>query len=151
LDENEVIINLKEDDGFVKEYVLLRNHYCDVLGTDPVNMAETRRWLKRVDIEVMGLVRGGILSGVAILYLHRDGEIAFFTKDPNQGAGGKLLAAILEVARWRKLDSVWAWTEVNNGLARRVFEKYGFSNEGIFMRTYRGLDKEGIKFLLKIL
>jgi hypothetical protein len=147
LDNNEIIINLKENDAFVEQYVLLRNLYCDALGTPPVNVVETRIWLIREDIEVMGLARGNILSGVVILYLHRNGEIAFFTKNPNQGMGSKLLTLILEVAREKKLYSVWGWTEVSNGLAQRVFEKSGFSNEGMVEKKYRGLDRKGIKFI----
>ena len=95
--DSDRIIDLKEEPAFIEQYVNLRNGYCDVLLTSPINVADTRIWLQRDDIEIRGIVRGHVLAGVVMLFLSRKGEIAFFTKHKGAGLGSRLLG-IIEVA-----------------------------------------------------
>ncbi len=144
------IIDLKNEEAYVEEYVSLRNHYCPLLLTSPVNVGETKEWLKRQDIEVRGILQDSCLIGVAILYLHREGEIAFFAKHPNQGVGKKLLRIIEQVAKEKSLKSVWAWVLNDNLTAKRTFEKNGYTMLGQSQRFYEGESKLGIQFRKKI-
>ena len=63
---------------------------------------------------------------MVILYVGKGSEITFFVKHPNQGIGSKLLNIIEDVAKERKLTSLWAWVLKNNFIAQRVFTKNGF-------------------------
>ena len=63
MDKNEKIIDLKMTEKFTEEYVSLRNHYCEFLLTKPVNVSETRAWLKSNGIEVRGIVGNATLLG----------------------------------------------------------------------------------------
>lgn len=140
------IVNLKKDDYFIRQYVDLRNHYVDLLLTSIVNVDETKKWLKKPDIEVKGLIEKNVLLGAVILYLDKDGEIAFFTKNPGKGLGGKLLMIIEEVAREKKLKSVWAWVLQDNVAAQKAFKKKGYVMEKIVARKYNNKNKPGIIF-----
>jgi RimJ/RimL family protein N-acetyltransferase len=140
------VVDLKEEEDLIKQYVDLRNSYADLLLTSPVNVPETKKWLKKNEIEIRGVVEDGALLGVAILYLNRSGEIAFFTKYKNKGIGGRLLYIIKEVAARRYLKSVWAWVLNDNFIAQRVFKKNGFVKEGISEREYNNKIFSGIIF-----
>ena len=140
------VIDLKKDDRFVGQYVHLRNSYVDLLLTSCVGNSETREWLKNEDVEVRGLVSDDVLTGVAILYMNKGGEIAFFAKEKNRGIGGRLLALIEEVARKRKLDTIWGWVVDGNLIAQRVFQKSGFVSEGMSEREYGGSIRRGVKY-----
>lgn len=124
--EGDLIVNLREEADFVEQYVQLRNRYCDILLTTPVNIAETKEWLKNNEIEIRGITRNNKLIGVTILYLNRQGEIAFFTSITNRGVGSRLLSVIESVARERGLSEVWAWVLSDNIIAQRTFEKSGY-------------------------
>jgi len=140
------VIDLKKDDRFVDQYVCLRNSYVDLLLTSPVETEETKEWLKSKDIEIRGLVSADVLAGVVILYLKRDGEVAFFAKEKNRGIGSRLMALIEEVAREKKLGTIWGWVLVDNLIARRVFEKSGFVSADVSEREYGGIVKRGVKY-----
>jgi len=144
--DNDRIIDLRKDPDFIEQYVNLRNGYCDVLLTSPINVADTRIWLQRDDIEIRGIVRGHVLAGVVMLFLSRKGEIAFFTKHKGAGLGSRLLGIIEVAARERGLDGVWAWVLADNIGAQRAFEKNGFEKEGTFQKEYVGMMKHGIKY-----
>lgn len=139
----EEIIDLKNHEYFIEQYVDLRNSYTEQLLTSPVNISETKEWLKLNDVEIRGIVREDVLLGVVILYLHRDGEIAFFVRDKNKGVGSKLLEIIEVVGIEKKLNVIWGWVLKDNLIAQRVFEKSGFLKEGISERQYKGLIKQG--------
>ncbi len=66
------------------------------------------------------------MLGVAILYIDKGGEIAFFVRDQNRGFGSRLLNAIEMAATGRGLKNVWAWVLDDNYIAQRVFEKSGY-------------------------
>lgn len=140
------VIDLKKEGYFIEQYIQLRNNYTEVLLTSPVNISETKEWLKINDIEIRGLVQNEILLGAVILYIGRDGEIAFFVKDQNKGIGSKLLNIIKEVAMERDLESIWGWALKDNFIAQRVFEKNRFVREGIVEREYKGVIKKGIMY-----
>jgi len=141
------IIDFKEKEYFIEQYVHLRNSYTDLLLTSPVNIPETKECLKKTnDIEIRGIVQDNILLGVVILYLNREGEIAFFVKKQNQGMGSRLLEIIEGVAKEKNLRSIWGWVLKENLIAQRVFEKKGFIKEGRSEREYRGIINHGIKY-----
>lgn len=143
-------IDIKECPGFLEQYVALRNRYIDLLVTDPVSVEQTKRWLARSDIEVRGLAYEGILLGAVILYASRENEIAFFVKEPNKGIGSRLLDLVEQVAIAKKLDSVWAWVLDENNIAKRVFEKKGFYQDGIKQKDKGAAIKTGIVYRKKI-
>lgn len=140
------VIDLKKDESFIPQYVDLRNRYSELLLTNPIAVNETKLWLMNEDVEVRCLIEDGILTGAAILYLNKKGEISFFARDPNKGIGSRLLAIIENVGRGRNLQSVWAWVLKENVIAQKVFEKNGFIREGIIEKECRGMLREGIKY-----
>jgi len=142
------IIDLKEKEDFLDQYIHLRNKYVECLLTSPVTLSETKEWLKKSDIEVRGLVQDNVLVGVVILYLNRGGEIAFFVKEPNKGIGSQLLQIIQPVAKKKGLKSVWAWVLDENSIAQRTFEKNGFVKRGLSQRKDKGSMKQGIEYML---
>ncbi len=146
MDRRERVIDLKKEEEFIEEYVSLRNSHSSLLLTTQVKVVETRKWLKRRDIEVRGIVKNSILTGVTILYLSREGEIAFFTKEPNQGTGKKLLEIIERVAREKNLEGVWAWVLDDNFPAKGTFQKNGYTVDGRSRRSYQGEHRLGVIF-----
>jgi RimJ/RimL family protein N-acetyltransferase len=142
------IINLKEREDLLDQYIQLRNAYCELLLTLPVTLPETTAWLKRDEIEIRGLVDQDVLIGVVILYLSRNGEVAFFVKEPNQGIGSQLLTIAKEIAKQRNLTSIWAWVLHDNFIAQRTFKKNGFVKKGISEKIYQGSIKQGIEYQL---
>lgn len=140
------IINLKEEADFIEQYVLLRNGYCDLLVTNPVNAADTGAWLNRDDVEIRGIVRGSRLIGVSILYLERKGEIAFFSEIRGSGLGGKLLSVIEAIAITRGLREVWAWVLSDNAVAQRAFLKSGYQREKESTREFKEQTMKGFIF-----
>lgn len=150
MDEMERIIDLKYEEAFIGEYVSLRNRYSEPLLAKPVNVRETKEWLKGNDIETRGIVQESTLMGVAILYLKRNGEIAFFAKHQNQGIGAKLLKIIERVAKEKNLHSVWAWVLCDNVAAKRTFQKNGYTMECESSRFYKDRNKRGVTFRKEI-
>ena len=146
MDRHEQIIDLKRANSFLEQYVDLRNQYCEQLLTQPVGIEETKQWLKGTGIEVIGISREGLLSGVAILYLHRDGEIAFFVKKQKHGTGSRLLKMIERVARDKKIGSIWGWVLDDNIGAKKAFIKQGYILEKEMNRNDKGVMKRGIIF-----
>lgn len=138
--------NLKEEEYFIEQYVNLRNTYTEVLLTSPVNIRETKEWLRRHDIEVRGVVQDDVLLGVVILYMHNNGEVACFVRYPNKGIGSELLKMIEEVARGKKLGFIWAWVRKDNFIAQRAFEKNGFRKTEVSEREYDNTLKQGIEY-----
>lgn len=141
--DEEKVIDIKKYKDFIVQYVNLRNIYAELLLTAPVTIQDTKKWLKRDDIEIRGILQDDILMGVVILYLDRSGEVAFFVKEKGQGVGSKLLKVAEKVAKESKLKSLWAWVLVDNLIAQRVFEKNGFLKEGINERQFKGVVKQG--------
>ncbi len=142
----EEVVDLARRPEFVSHYVELRNQYVDLLVSSPVTFASTVEWLKRDDVEVRGILKDGVLQGAVVLYLDRDGEIAFFAREPGRGIGSRLLENIEEVGKRRNLASLWAWTMERNGAARRAFEKSGFIRETDVTREYQGSRIKGMVY-----
>jgi GNAT superfamily N-acetyltransferase len=138
------IVDLKEEPDFLEQYVEMRNQYREFLLTEPVDLAETRDWARREEIEIRGLARGRTLLGAAVLYVGKGGEIAFFARHPNEGIGSKLLDVIESVARDRKLSEVWAWVLSDNPAAGRVFMKNGYRLDAESVRTHHHKARNGI-------
>jgi len=140
-------IDLKKEERFIGQYVALRNRYPDLLLASRVSEDETKQWLRTSDIEARGLVEGDVLVGAVVLYLQKDNEVAFFAKERGRGIGTRLLNVIEEVASAKGLKSIRAWALSDNAIAQRVFEKCGFLREGVSERKYKGLTKQGIKYI----
>jgi len=141
-------IDLKKDKRFLSQYVALRNSYCDQLLTFPVGIGQTEDWLDKngQEVEILGLLEADNLLGVSILYLNKNGEVAFFVKDKNKGTGSKLLKIIEEAAKLRKLSSIYAWVAQENTIAQHVFEKSGFVKEKDSDKEYKGKTRGGILY-----
>lgn len=148
MDNADRVINLKKEELFIGQYVDLRNNYCELLLTEPVNVAETKKWLKRKDIEVRGIARGAILLGAVILYLNRSAEVAFFVgqKCRNKGIGSMLLNIIEEAAEEKKLNNLRAWVLFDNIIAQKTFIKNGYTLGTESERIYHGKKKRGVVF-----
>lgn len=144
--ESDRIVDLKQERGFVEQYVRLRNTYCELLATNPVNAADTDLWLDRDDIEIRGIVRGEKLAGIAILYLGRNGEVTFFAQTSGAGLGGRLLAIIETAAKTRGLREVWAWVLSHNEIARRAFLKSGYRQQEESTRQFNDKTIRGFIF-----
>jgi GNAT superfamily N-acetyltransferase len=142
----ERVINLKDEDSFIAQYVELRNQYCEVLLTAPVNVEETKKWIENEGVEVVAVVKEDTLSGVAILYLHRGGEIAFFVRTPNQGTGSYLLNLIERIARDKGIVNIWAWVLEENIAARRTFIKAGYALEKDSSKYFERRLRRGVVF-----
>jgi len=144
------VIDLKKDEKFLVQYVNLRNTYKELLLTPTVTIDETRKWLRNDNIEIWGLIENTILLGVIILYLDRNGEIAFFVKDQNKGTGSHLLSIIENIACKKNLHYIWAWVLSDNIPAYRAFEKNGFTKVKIVDREYNGIIRHGVEFKKKL-
>ena len=144
------VVDIRNEPSFVPQYLELRNRHAEVLLTEPVTEAETRAWLKTEPVEIRGMARGDTLEGVALLYLKREGEVAFFARSPGQGTGSRLLRIIEQAARQRGLASIWAWVRKENEIAQRAFEKNGYVPGGEESRTYRGEERQGIVYRKRI-
>lgn len=148
--EAECIVNLKQAPDYIQPYIELRNRYCELLLTDPVNVTETNEWLKQDDIEIRGVIRGSALVGIVILFLNRAGEIAFFTERVGMGQGSALLSIIEGVAKEKGLREVWAWVLHDNMIAQRAFLKNCFRREEETAKQYRGQTMKGFVFRKKL-
>ncbi len=146
MDRHERVIDLKKEEEFIEAYVSLRNRYSSLLLTKQVNVVQTRKWLKSRDIEVRGIVEDSSLTGATILYLNREGEIALFAKEPNQGMGIKLLEIVERVAKEKNLKSIWAWVLDDNLPAKRAFQKNGYKTDGKSRRCYEAENRLGVIF-----
>jgi ribosomal protein S18 acetylase RimI-like enzyme len=144
------IIDLKKDEFFVPQYVELRNHYVDLLLTDSVTVDETKEWLVKANIEVRCFVDNHVLVGVVILYLDKEGEVAFFVKNRNRGIGSQLLKVIEEVAKEKRLNSLWAWVMSSNLTAQKTFTKNGYLLEGETEKKFRNKIFRGFVFRKKV-
>ncbi len=141
------VINLKEEDYFIDQYVRLRNKYAELLLTLPVNTDGTKEWLLAGNVLIRGLAEGEVLLGAVILYLAKDNEVAFFAREQGRGIGTRLLGIIEEAARDKGMKSIRAWVLKDNLIAQRAFEKCGFSKAGMSERQYKGLPKSGIEYI----
>jgi hypothetical protein len=150
LDDGDRLVNLKEEQNFIEQYVQLRNRYCDLLITNSVNTVETREWLKGEDTEIRCIVHDNLLLGVVILYLKRKGEIALFSRIKHSGFGGKLLSMIEIVAKERGLQEVWAWVLCDNVVAQRTFLKNGYKKSVNSTKIYRDQIMQGFIFRKKL-
>ena len=144
------IIDLKKEKSFIEQYVQLRNKYTELLLALPVNILDTKEWLKKNDVEIRGIVQNNVLLGVTILYLSKGGEVSFFVKDKNAGLGSKLLDIIDEIAKDKRMESVWAWVLDYNFIAQKVLEKKGYIKQGMSEREYGGTVKQGFKYKKKL-
>jgi GNAT superfamily N-acetyltransferase len=139
-------VNLRERPDLVGQYVELRNSCAELLLTEPVTAEGTKEWLGGGDIVVRALVRRDVLEGAAVLYLGRNGEIAFFVRERGRGRGTRLLEIIEEEARARGEGSVWAWVREENVAARRAFMKREFVLVGERPRRHRGTTLPGVEY-----
>lgn len=151
ISNNIKIIDLKKDESFIPQYIELRDSYLDLLLTDPVTYDGTKVWLAEEDAEVRCLVDNNVLLGAAVLYLNKEGEIAFFAKYQERGIGTNLLKAIENVARERKLDKVWAWVLSSNIPAQKVFSKNGYLIERELEKKFKNKIFKGIVFIKKLI
>jgi len=130
------IIDLKREDLFIPQYVDLRNRYAQLLLSKPVTVAETKAWLLRESVEVRCLIEEDVLVGAVVLYLNKDGEVAFFVKEPKKEVGSQLLRLIEKVAAEKELGSLWAWVLTTNLAAQRTFLRNGYRLEKECSKKY---------------
>lgn len=142
---NLTIVDLKLNDKYIDEYIVMRNSYAELLVTSVVDKEGTMKWLKNANIEIRGVVVDDKLQGVVILYLDREGEIAFFVKEKNKGLGTMLLSIIEDVAKEKLLPYIWAWVLKDNEIAKHVFKKVGFLEEGFDVKIKNGVEYRGIR------
>ena len=140
------VINLKDEGSFIAQYVELRNKYCELLLTVSVSVEETKTWIENEEVEVVGVVKGDALLGVAILYLHRAGEIAFFVRTPNHGTGSYLLKVVERIARDKGIVNIWAWVLEENIAAQRTFIKVGYALEKESSKYFERRLRKGVVF-----
>ena len=140
------IVDLKVDCGFVPQYVHLRNRYCELLLTYPVNVQETKEWLASANIVVKGIVDGNSLLGAVLLYIDRGAEIAVFVGRKGDGVGVKLLITIEDAARIHGLSDIWAWVRQDNISAIRLFRKSGYLQQTETSRVYSSCAIKGYVF-----
>jgi len=132
------VVDIKQDPGLVQQYVELRNFWCEMLLTNPVDLPGTRAWLASSDVELKGLLRDGVLAGVVMLYVAKGGEISFFARERNKGTGARLLKLADDAAIARGLDRVFAWVREDNAIAARVFEKSGYVKGSMAEKLFNG-------------
>jgi len=144
------IIDLKKNEFFIAQYVDLRNRYVELLLTNPISVPETKEWLGREDVEIRCLIEDNVLTGAAILYLNKKGEVAFFVKNRNRGVGSQLLKVIEEVAKGKKLNSLWAWVMSSNLAAQKTFIKNGYLLEGETEKRFKDKVFPGFVFRKKL-
>ena len=88
-----------------------------------------------------------VVLGVVLLYPQRDGEVAFFTRNPRRGIGTRLLGIVEKLAREAQLPAVWAWVREDNPIAGRVFEKCGYRALGGEARIYQSGVINGTRYV----
>lgn len=144
------IVNLKLNPLYISPYVQLRNHYKDLLMTDPVTIEQTQKWLKSQDVEVRIIVEKNEVLGAIVLYLNKDNEIAIFVKKRGIGLGAKLLKAIIDIAHKRNILYLRAIVRVDNLSAQRFFIKNGFVVEKEYIKLYKNNKITVTEFIRKI-
>jgi len=87
---------------------------------------------------------------IKILYLDKEGEVAFFVKKRNRGLGSQLLKVIEDVAKEKRLNSLWAWVTSSNLAAQKTFAKNGYLLEGETERRFRNKIFRGFVFRKKV-
>lgn len=132
------IVDLRAAPELVEAYIALRNRHAELLLSEPVTAAGTRRWLAETPAQVRLLREGKRVLGAAVLYPERDGEVAVFVDEPGRGDGPVLLSAIEEAARGIGLGGIRSVARADNERARRAFLRAGFAEEGDATRSYRG-------------
>jgi GNAT superfamily N-acetyltransferase len=138
------VIDLKKNDKYIPQYVDLRNSHINLLLTSSVTIDDTKKWIAKEDVEIRCIIDKDILIGAVILYLNKNGEIAFFARYKKKGIGSRMLKAIEEVAKENKLNSVWAWVLTTNVAAQKTFIKNGYIIEKKVARMYKDRNYNGI-------
>lgn len=146
----EIVINLREHREFWEQYLELRNECREWLLSRKVGIEETRKWIIRDDIEIRAIVEKDRLKGVVILYLHKQGEVAFLARERGKGTGTRLLEIIEKVAREKNLEKIWAAVLKDNQPAQMAFARRGFSREGVVEKEYLGMKKKCDQYQKKL-
>jgi len=144
----EKTINLKKRPDLLKQYIKLRNKYINKLLSSRVFFDDTIRWLAKTNVEIYGIVKNNkILIGVIIIYIEKDNEICFFTKEPGKGVGSRLLKVADRIARARQLKHLWAWTNIKNIAAINAFKKGGYVKTKEYYRKFNERKIMGCRFV----
>ena len=69
-------VDLKQEPEWVEAYRVLRNRYCELLLTDPVDPREMEEWIPTTPALVHALISGSTLVGAYVIYAQRDHELA---------------------------------------------------------------------------
>jgi GNAT superfamily N-acetyltransferase len=141
------IVNLRERKEFLKRYVELRNRYIKELLTEKVTTPGTLKWIANTDVEIYGLVGKDTLLGVILVYIEKQGEVAFFAREPGKGYGSRLLKIANKIAKKRNLSYLRAWVNEGNVPAVRAFEKNGYIRQGVKIREYSEKRIKGFNFI----
>ncbi len=144
-----VVVNLKKNQQWLTDYVFLRNKHLQALLSEKVDLAATKEWLRQNDVELYGIIDGGIFQGAVVIYIKEnkgEGEVAFFTSNIGCGYGGRLLKITDVVAVERRLSKLCAWTRDNNVPAINVFRRNRYFLVKKTEKTYRGEKIKGYLF-----
>lgn len=130
------IINLKENLGFVEEYVTLRNAWKQNLLTDEVDLDKSYEWVKNSNTIILGVLENRQLTGVGMVYLDKENEIALFVKNQKKGLGTLIMRHLINEMKERNFSYLRGWTYNPN--MRKLFEKYNFKYLGERERAFKG-------------
>jgi phosphinothricin acetyltransferase len=139
-------IDLKKEIRYIEQYIALRNNYSDLLLTNPINKNDTLKWFKNKKIEIRGIIEREELIGIVILYINKGGEVTIFVKDKHRGLGKQLISIVEKIAKENNLCFIYAWVLKDNNNAKKLFEKCGFSQEGVEFKKYNEILFEGIQY-----
>jgi GNAT superfamily N-acetyltransferase len=149
-DQNIKIVDLKAEPQFIRQYVELRNTYCDQLLTSMVDLQGTEKWVADSNVEIMCAIDGKRFLGAMVIYLDKGGEVAFFVRTPGKGIGSRLLAAADLVARKKRIDRLWAWTKKENLPAQLAFENAGYQHIKNELKTFCRKTYQGAVYSKKL-
>jgi ribosomal protein S18 acetylase RimI-like enzyme len=124
------------------EVRILREGDASILATlapdvfdDPLDAAKTEEFLRDPRHHLVVAVDDGAVVGFisAVHYVHPDkprpelwiNEVAVASTHRGQGIGGKLLNAILEIARGVGASEAWVLTNRSNAAAMRLYASLG--------------------------
>jgi spore coat polysaccharide biosynthesis protein SpsF len=129
LDSNDLeIVNLNSTASveLLEQYVKLRNKYKDTLNSSIITLEGTKKWLEQNSAYLRGIVKQKMLIGVIIIYINKNYELTFFSKEIGMGVGKFLLNIADDIAEEKKIKKLWAWTSINNFPSIKSLEKNGW-------------------------
>jgi len=126
-------IDITQDSEYLQQYVDLRNLNHKFLYTGLVTLGETKEWLNRTKVFIVGLVEDK-LYGIGVIYPQKCNEVAIFSSPERLGLGGLILNAVELKARKEGLKRLFAWTKSSS----KTFLRKGYTLQGESIKEYQG-------------